>query len=58
MGERGTNMICKFCSAEVEDGIAVCPACGKELAEPAEEIQQEAVELEEAPVEKKAKSNT
>ena len=51
-------MICKFCSAEVEDGIAVCPACGKELAEPAEEIQQEAVELEEAPVEKKAKSNT
>lgn len=32
-------MICKFCSAEVEDGVAVCPVCGKELDTP--ETEQE-----------------
>ena len=30
-------MICKYCFAELEDGTVVCPLCGKELAESAEE---------------------
>ena len=34
-------MVCKYCFAEIEDGTSVCPLCGKELAEPAEELQQE-----------------
>ena len=52
-------MICKFCSAEVEDNAASCPACGKELTEPAEALEQAvAPELQEEPVVKKAKSNT
>ena len=33
-------MICKYCLAEVEEDVTVCPACGKEL-EPAEEAKQE-----------------
>lgn len=56
-------MICKYCFAEVEEGVAVCPACGKELAEPAEEIQQEEnaevvaeIPAEETSVEEKKKS--
>ena len=41
-------MICKYCFAELEDGTAVCPICGKELEEPAEEVkQEEAVEIAE-----------
>ncbi len=30
-------MICKFCGAELEEGVTLCPDCGKELAEPVEE---------------------
>lgn len=44
-------MICKFCFAELEDGVTVCPVCGKNLAEetPAEENPvEEAVQQEEA----------
>lgn len=46
-------MVCKFCFAELEDDVTVCPQCGKELTEeapqePAEEavteIQQESAE--------------
>ena len=55
-------MICKYCFAELEDGTAVCPICGKELEEPAEEVkQEEAVEIaeettvEETPVKEKKK---
>ena len=56
-------MICKYCFAELEDGTAVCPICGKELEAPVEEtVQEEVVEtvedvpaeetlVEEAPVE-------
>lgn len=56
-------MICKYCFAELEDGATVCSVCGKELAEPAEEVaQEETVEVteeipaEEPPVEEKKKS--
>ena len=36
-------MICKFCLAELEDGVTVCPVCGKDLTEetPAEETAVE-----------------
>ena len=27
-------MNCKFCQAELEEGLKVCPACGKEQEEP------------------------
>ena len=54
-------MICKYCGAELEEGVTVCPDCGKELAEPVEEIAQEEtvevaetfVEVVENPVEEK-----
>ena len=47
-------MNCKFCNAELEEGITLCPACGQENAEEVleteEEISQEITEeeLEEA----------
>lgn len=38
-------MICKYCLAELEEGVTVCPLCGKELTEePAEETVAETVE--------------
>ena len=44
-GERGTIMKCKFCLAEIEEDVTVCPVCGKELTEadqaPAEETVAE-----------------
>ena len=61
-------MICKYCFAELEDGTAVCPICGKELEAPVEEtVKEEVVEtveevpaeetlVEETPVEEKKKS--
>lgn len=33
-------MICKFCNAEIEDGLAVCPVCNQSLQEA---VQQESV---------------
>ena len=30
-------MKCKFCLAEIEDDVTVCPLCGKELEVSAEE---------------------
>lgn len=61
-------MTCKYCFAELEDGTAVCPICGKELEESAEEVTQEEIAVaeeetaaeeapaEEIPVEEKKKS--
>ena len=42
-------MTCKFCLAEIEDGVTVCPLCGKNLAEetPAEETPAEETPVEE-----------
>ena len=39
------SMICKFCFAELEDGVTVCPVCGKDLTEetPAEETVAEEI---------------
>ena len=39
------SMNCKFCFAELEDGVTVCPVCGKDLTEetPAEETAVEEV---------------
>ncbi len=55
-------MICKFCGAELGEGVTVCPACGKELTEPVEEVTQEEVAeiaeetpAEETPVKEKKK---
>lgn len=41
-GERGMNMICKYCLAELEEGVTVCPLCGKDLS--AEEMVDDIVE--------------
>ena len=27
-GERGTIMKCKFCLAEIEEDVTICPVCG------------------------------
>ena len=45
-------MKCKYCQAELEDGAAVCSACGKEI-EPAE-TAEEVTAAEETPVEQPA----
>ena len=42
-GERGTYMKCKYCSAEIEEGVTVCPECGKELTETEEVTAEETV---------------
>ena len=47
-------MKCKYCQAELEDGVTVCPACGKEQEAPeaAEEVTAaEETPMEEAPAE-------
>jgi len=45
-------MKCKYCEAELEEGMSVCPACGKEQeAAPAEEAVAEEVVTEEIAVE-------
>ncbi len=56
-------MICKYCFAELEDGATVCSVCGKELAEPVEEVTQgetvevtEEIAAEAPPAEEKKKS--
>lgn len=38
-GERGMHMKCKFCFAEFEEELTVCPACGKSQEETLEEDQ-------------------
>ena len=38
-GERGMRMKCKFCFAEFEEELIVCPACGKSQEETLEEDQ-------------------
>ena len=43
-------MVCKFCDAEIEDELSVCPCCGKMLNDenaPAEVVSQEESTLEE-----------
>lgn len=47
-------MKCKYCQAELEDGAAVCPVCGKEI-EP-EALEGEAVPMEETPAAEEAPS--
>lgn len=55
-------MICKFCNAEIEDGLAVCPICNAQLGdenanasfaeqEPESVEKEQATVAEEAPVE-------
>jgi len=34
-GERGENMKCKYCSAELDENMRFCPACGKKQKQPA-----------------------
>ena len=43
IGERGMNMNCKYCNAELTEETSVCPVCGKEQNE-AEETTLEVVE--------------
>ena len=51
-------MKCKFCNAELEENITVCPACGKSQEDPVEETAaQVAEEVQEEPV-KKEKNKT
>ena len=54
-------MICKFCKAEINDGLTVCPACGKNLSKAADEdfeivLYDEEEEKEETAVEKEEKA--
>ena len=42
-------MKCKFCFAEVEDDVTICPLCGKDLTE--EEVEEETEEIVEEEVE-------
>ena len=37
-------MNCKFCNAEMEEGVTLCPACGKENAEEVTETAEEVTE--------------
>ena len=37
-------MNCKFCDAQLEEGVTLCPACGKENAE---ELLEEVIPAEE-----------
>ena len=39
-------MICKFCLAELEEDVTICPVCGKDLTETTEAIDQESEEQE------------
>ena len=45
-------MICKYCGAEIEDGLTLCPSCQKELTEEAP-AAEETPAAEENPVEEK-----
>ena len=36
---------CKFCEAELEEGVTLCPSCGKDNAEPVAEETAEAAEM-------------
>lgn len=47
-GERGTIMKCKFCLAEIEEDVTVCPLCGKELTETEETPAEEMIAAEES----------
>ena len=51
-------MNCKFCNAEMEEGVTLCPVCGKEMTEelPEEIVTEEVAEeiAEESPVKKTA----
>ncbi len=47
-------MKCKFCLAEIEDGLTRCPCCGKDLEEKAEETEAAEVAAEEVPAEETA----
>ena len=41
-------MNCKFCDAQLEEGVSLCPICGKENAEESVEIPEEAAVCEES----------
>ena len=47
-------MICKFCSAEMEEGVTLCPVCGKENMEEVLEADPIEEAVEETPVEEVA----
>lgn len=38
-GERGYNMLCKFCNSEIGEGRRFCPECGKPLNDETEESE-------------------
>ena len=44
-------MECKFCQHQLEEGSLICPNCGKDNAETAEEVKTEEVKTEEMTVE-------
>ena len=41
-------MNCKFCNAEIEDNLSVCPVCGKDLAEEPVSVEQNQQETDAA----------
>lgn len=42
-------MKCKYCQAELEDGVSVCPVCGKEQQEETAPVEETAKETAETP---------
>ena len=48
-------MKCKFCLAEIEEDVTVCPLCGKELTEAEEEEYEEIVKIVRKKKKKKVK---
>ncbi len=53
-------MVCKFCFAELEDDVTVCPQCGKELSEetPQEPVEETVTEISEEMTEEMAEEAT
>ena len=51
-------MICKFCNASLEEGVTLCPECGKENAEELETVAAEEVAVEEIPAEEAVAEET
>ena len=39
-------MNCKFCNAELEEGVTLCPSCGEVIAEPKKEKKEKKAKKE------------
>ena len=44
-------MKCKYCEAELEEGVTLCPACGKDNAEETAQLPEDETVTEQAAAE-------